>query len=51
MSHIYLNVTVEKNWRSQSFDFPSLKNLSPVQFLGNPGSHKYHWILKLLAAS
>ena len=33
MSNIYLKVTVEeKNWRSQSFDFPGLKNLLPGQF-------------------
>ena len=30
MSNIYLKVTIEKNWRSQSFDFLSLKNLSPI---------------------
>ena len=35
MSNIYLNVTIEKNWRSQNFDFLSLKNLSPGQFLGS----------------
>ena len=34
MSNIYFKGTVEKNWRSQSFDFLSLKNLSPGQFLG-----------------
>ena len=33
MSNIYLKVTIEKNWRSQNFDFLSLRNLSPVQFL------------------
>ena len=32
MSNIYLKVTIEKNWRSQNFDFLSLKNLSSVQF-------------------
>ena len=30
MSDIYLKATIEKNWRSQNFDFLSLKNLSPV---------------------
>ena len=48
MSNIYLKVTIEKNWRSQNFDFLSLKNLSPGQFLGSPNSQRYHWILKLL---
>ena len=38
MSNIYLNVTIEKNWRSQNFDFLSLKNLSPGQFLGSSNS-------------
>ena len=36
--NIYLNVTIEKNWRSQNFDFLSLKNLSPGQFLGSSNS-------------
>ena len=34
MSNIYLKVTIEKNWRSRNFDFVSLKNVSPGQFLG-----------------
>ena len=38
MSNIYLNVTIEKNWRSQNFDFLSLKNLSSGQFLGSSNS-------------
>ena len=46
MPNIYLKVTIEKNWHSQSFDFLSLKNLSPGQFLGS----RYYWILKLLVA-
>ena len=29
MSNIYLKVTTEKNWRSQNFDFLSLRHLSP----------------------
>ena len=33
MSNIYWKVTIEKNWRSQNFDFLSLKNSSPGQFL------------------
>ena len=36
MSNIYLKVTIEKNWRSQNFDFLSLENLSQVSFLGAP---------------
>ena len=48
MSAIYIKVTIEKNWRSQNFDFLSSKNLSPGQFLGSSNSHRYHWILKLL---
>ena len=51
MTNIYLKVTIEKNWRSQNFYFPSLKSLSPGQFLGSPNSHRYHWNLKILAAT
>ena len=47
ISIIYLKVTIEKNWCSQNFDFLSLKNLSPSQFLGSFNSRRYHWILKL----
>ena len=42
MTNIYLKVTIEKNWRSQNFNFVSLKNLSP--FWGVP-THAY--IIKL----
>ena len=48
MSNIYLKLTIEKNWRSQNFDFLSLKNLSPGQFLEGSNSRSYHRILKLL---
>ena len=41
MSISYLKVTIEKNWRSQNFDFISLKNLSPGQFLGCSNSRRY----------
>ena len=44
MSILYLKVTIEKNWRSQNFDFLSLKNLSPGQFL----EISKNWISKLL---
>ena len=36
MSNVYFKVTIEKNWRSQNFDFLNLKNLSPGQFWGAP---------------
>ena len=48
MSNIHLkNVAIEKNWRSQNFDFLSLNNLSLGQFLESSNSRRYHWILKL----
>ena len=46
MLNICKKDAIEKNWRSQNFDFLSLKDLSPGQFLWR--SHKYHWILKLV---
>ena len=33
LENIYLKVTIEKNWRSQNFEFLNLKNLSPGKFL------------------
>ena len=39
MSNIYLKVTIEKNWRSQSFNFLSVKNSSPGSFWRAPTSH------------
>ena len=48
MSNIYLKVTIEKSGRSQNFDFLSLKNLFPGQFLSSYNSRRYHWILKLV---
>ena len=36
MSNIYLKITIEKNWRSQNFDFLGLKNLAPSSFWGAP---------------
>ena len=36
MPNIYLKVAIEKNWRSQNFNFLCLKNSSPGQFLGAP---------------
>ena len=35
MSNIYSQVTIEKKWLTQNFDFKSLKSLSPGQFLGS----------------
>ena len=32
MSNIYLKVTIEENWRSQNFDFLSLKICHQVRF-------------------
>ena len=46
MSNIYLKVTIEKNWRSQNFDFASFENLSPGQLLGSSYSRTYNWIWK-----
>ena len=34
MLNIHLKVIVDKNWRSQNFDFLGLKNLTPKEFLG-----------------
>ena len=51
MSNISLKVTIEKNWRSQNYNFLSLKRLSPGQFLGSFNSPRYHWILKLPVAT
>ena len=51
MSNIYLNVSIEKNRRSQNVDFLSSKNLSLGQFFGNSNSRKYHGILKLFIAT
>ena len=42
MSNINLKVTIEKNGRSQNFDFLRLKNLLPSQYLGSSNSRRYH---------
>ena len=34
--------TFEKNWRSQNFDFPSLRKVSSGQFLVSFNSRRYH---------
>ena len=51
MSNIYLKVTIEKKCCTQNFDFLGLKSLSPVQFLWNSNSRRYHCILKLRVAT
>ena len=47
MSNIYLKVTIQKKWRTQNFNFQSIKSLSPGQFLETCNLSRYHWILKL----
>ena len=42
VSNIDLQVTIEKNGRSQNFDFLSLKSFSPGQFLGSSNSRRYY---------
>ena len=51
MSNIYLKVKIEKNWLSPKFDFLSLKDLPPGQFLGSSSSGRYHWILKFVVGT
>ena len=51
MSKIYLKVTIEKNGRSQNFNFLSLKHLSPGQFLESSNLRRYHWVFKHLSAT
>ena len=46
-----LKVTIEIDWHSQNFDFLSLKNSSPGQFLTSLNSSRYCEILKLLVAT
>ena len=41
MSNVYLKITIEKNLRSQNFDFLSLNNFSPGQLSGSSNSRKY----------
>ena len=41
MSNIYLKVTIEKKWRTQNFDFKSLKSSSPGKFLRSSNSRRY----------
>ena len=42
MSNVYLKVTIEKNRRSQNFDFLNLKKVSPGQLFGSSNSRRYH---------
>ena len=50
--NIYLKVTIEKNWRSQNFDFLSLKIciLNLITDITNRYINRY-WILILLVAT
>ena len=41
MSNIYSKATIEKNWRSQGFNFLNLRNLSSGQFFGSFNSRRY----------
>ena len=51
MPNIYLEVIIEKKWRSQNFDFLSLlKRLSPGQFLRRSDLRRYYGIFKLFVA-
>ena len=42
MSNIYLQVTIEKKWRSQNFSFLDLKNSFVGKFLESSNSRRYH---------
>ena len=52
MPNIYLKVTIEKNWRSQNFDFLSLKIciLNLITDITNRYINRY-WILILFVAT
>ena len=41
MPNIYLKVFIEKKRRTRNFNFKSLKNSSPGQFLGTSNSRRY----------
>ena len=47
MANNYLKVTTEKSWRSQNFDFLSLKNSSPDQFFESSNSRSVIEFLNL----
>ena len=47
MANNYLKVTNEKSWRSQNFDFLSLKNSSPDQFFESSNSRSVIEFLNL----
>ena len=42
MSNIYLQVTIEKNGRSQNIDFKKFVSCSVSQFLRSSNSRRYH---------
>ena len=41
-------IAINKNWRSQKFDFWCLKNSPPGQFSASSNSGRYPWMLKFL---
>ena len=42
MSNTDLKVTIVKKWRTQNFDFESLKSSAPGQFLERSNSRRYY---------
>ena len=48
MSNIYFNVTTEKKWPTQNFDFLSLKSSSLGQHLRSSNSCRCQWIFNFL---
>ena len=48
MSNIFFKGTVEKKWRTQNFDFLSLKSSLPGQFWECRNPRRYPWISKFL---
>ena len=51
MSNICSKVTIDKNWSSQNFSFPILKNQSPCKFWESSNSLRYYRNLYLLVAN
>ena len=51
MSNVYVKLLLRKKWRSENFDFLSLKKLSSGQSFWSSNSPRHHWSLKRLAAN
>ena len=51
MSNIDAKITIEEKWRTQNFDFKSLKSSFPGQFLGSSNTQRYHLVFKLLVGT